>query len=180
MVGAGVSTHRRHSHFQRYLQLLQKLAARRTQHRRQGFRGLGFARFLRIGRSGQQLERYRAVEPSVFRPVDRPHPPAVDLPEVPDTLSVRINGVLKGLNENTVNDSQRVIANFLRELGLSCDLEVPPMSGAALGQMLAIDVACKEHKIAIEYDGQYHFLKEVGTGKVTYSENGRMKAKRRF
>jgi hypothetical protein len=46
--------------------------------------------------------------------------------------------------------------------------------------MLAINLACKEQKIAVEYDGPSHYLKELGTGKVTSTENGPTKAKRRF
>ena len=104
----------------------------------------------------------------------------VDLGKVPDALSARIDRAMKELDKNTVSESQRDIASVLRKLGISCDLEVSPLSSAAFGQMLAIDVACKEHKIAIEYDGQYHFLKELGTGKVTSFENGPTKAKRRI
>ena len=46
--------------------------------------------------------------------------------------------------------------------------------------MLAIDFASMEQKMAIEYDGPSHYLKALGSGELTSTENGATKAKRRF
>ena len=47
---------------------------------------------------------------------------------------------------------------------------------------MAIDFACKEKKIAVEYEGRYHFLTELGegTGDNGGRENGRTLARRRL
>jgi len=45
--------------------------------------------------------------------------------------------------------------------------------------MLAIDMACKDRMIAIEYDGPSHFLKGVDFVELSM-ENGPTKAKRRM
>jgi hypothetical protein len=79
-----------------------------------------------------------------------------------------------------VSRSQREIFQFLADLGVPCELEVSPLSNTSLGGMLAIDVACKEEKIAIEFDGPLHYLKELGSGNVSLMENGTTRAKRRF
>ena len=55
-----------------------------------------------------------------------------------------------------------------------------PIPDMSLGGMLAVDVACKDQMIAVEFDGPSHNLKEVHTGKITLSENGSTKAKRVF
>jgi len=41
-------------------------------------------------------------------------------------------------------------------------------------------MACTKRMIAIEFDGPSHFLKALGSGKLTSTENGATKAKRRF
>lgn len=46
--------------------------------------------------------------------------------------------------------------------------------------LLAIDMACTKRKIAIEFDGPSHFLKELKTGKLTRVEDGAIKSKRRY
>ena len=51
------------------------------------------------------------------------------------------------------------------------------------GEMLAIDFACKERKVAVEYNGVFHYLTDlVEGGAMRYGggENGRTKAKRRL
>eukprot|EP00978_Attheya_sp_CCMP212_P027911 scaffold94794_cov20-Attheya_sp.AAC.1 len=60
---------------------------------------------------------------------------------------------------------------MLTELGFSHENEVPPLEKWSMGDMLAIDMAYPKQKIAIEFDGPSHYLKEVGTGDVTRVEN---------
>ena len=79
-------------------------------------------------------------------------------------------------------------SSILRELGWKHDLRVSPIRLDRDGTtheddpgILAIDMANIETKVAIEYDGVWHFLREVGSGQVLPNmENGTTKAKRRF
>jgi len=68
---------------------------------------------------------------------------------------------------------------LLKEIGFEHECEVSPDSNI-LGGMLAIDFACSEQKVAVEYDGATHFLKDVVSGKLTAKRNGSTKAKCRL
>ena len=68
---------------------------------------------------------------------------------------------------------------LLNEVGFHHECEVSPDSSIS-GGMLAIDFACPERMIAIEFDGPWHYLKAVGSGELTCIENGATKAKRRY
>jgi len=50
------------------------------------------------------------------------------------------------------------------------------------GDFMAIDFACRERKIAVEYDGKYHFLTELEEGARANMgrQNGKTIAKRRL
>ena len=104
----------------------------------------------------------------------------IKLPEVPQNLLGKMNLAMKRSVKNKVTKSQKEIFQFLGALGVPCELEVSPLPNTSLGGMLAIDVACKEEKIAIEFDGPLHYLKELGSGKVSLTENGTTRAKRQF
>ena len=80
---------------------------------------------------------------------------------------------------NLVSKSSEEISKLLHEIGFHHELEVSPDS-TMTGGMMAIDLACKERKIAVEYDGPSHYLKALGSGVRTSTENGATKAKRRF
>jgi hypothetical protein len=80
--------------------------------------------------------------------------------------------------------SQKEVSGILDNLGFRHSLEVSPATNESRfplpGGMLAINMACRKQMIAIEFDGPFHFLREVGSGKVLYVENGATKAKHRF
>ena len=96
-------------------------------------------------------------------------------------------GMDADLIDNSPSRSQNEISSILRSLGFDHDEEVPPwilndessMTALPPG-MLAIDMACRQKMIAVEFDGPSHFLRQVGSGKVLDLENGATKAKRRF
>ena len=75
--------------------------------------------------------------------------------------------------------SSKEVSQLLHEIGFHHECEVSP-DGSISGGMLAIDFACPERMIAIEFDGPSHFLKAVGSGKLTCTENGATKAKCRY
>ena len=74
--------------------------------------------------------------------------------------------------------SQNEVSEMLDELGFKHENEVPLING--IKTFLALDMACTKRKIAIEFDGLTHYLREVGTGKGLNIENGPTKAKRRL
>jgi len=78
-----------------------------------------------------------------------------------------------------MSQSSKEVSQLLNEIGFHHECEVSPDSSIS-GGMLAIDFACPEQKIAIEFDGPSEFLKAVGSGKLTSIENGATKAKRRY
>jgi hypothetical protein len=104
----------------------------------------------------------------------------VQLPVVHQNLLGKMNLAMKRSVKYNVSRSQREIFQFLADIGVPWELEVSPVPNMELGGMFAIDVACKDEKIAIEFDGPSHYLKELGSGKVSLMENGTTRAKRRF
>jgi len=102
----------------------------------------------------------------------------VMLPQAPDDMIERMELALKTSNEH-VSRSSMEVSQQLHEIGFPHECEVSPDS-KTLGGMLAIDFACMERKIAIEFDGPSHYLKAVRSGNLTSTENGATKAKRRF
>jgi len=105
----------------------------------------------------------------------------VELPEVPMTMSRKMKSAMAQYTpeDNKVSRSVEQVSKALKEIGFDHELEVSPGSTIS-GGMLAIDLACKERMIAIEFDGPSHYLKALGTGMLTTKENGGTKAKRRF
>jgi hypothetical protein len=85
--------------------------------------------------------------------------------------------------DNISSSVQKEVSSILLGLGFDHDEEVSPWKDgelSALPGMLAIDMACRNKMVAIEFDGPSHFLREVGSGKVWNLENGATKAKHRF
>lgn len=106
----------------------------------------------------------------------------VALPSCPtESMLRRMKDALASLpaDDNVASTSTQEISTALREIGFDHELEVPPESSNQYG-MLAVDFACKSRKVAIEYDGDRHFLRSVNSGLRTTSRNGRTKAKRRL
>ena len=103
----------------------------------------------------------------------------VSLSELPEMMMKRTELGLARLDDNSVSKASEEISKLLKEIGFYHELEVSPDS-TMTGGMMAIDFACKERKIAVEYDGPWHYLKAVGNGVRTSTENGATKAKRRF
>jgi len=77
--------------------------------------------------------------------------------------------------------AEAIVIDVIRDMATPGihECEVSP-SGLMASGMLAIDFACLEQKVAIEFDGPSHFLKPVGSGKLTSTQNGATKAKRRY
>ena len=103
----------------------------------------------------------------------------VQLSQPPEKMAANMESALHRVDDNTVSRSTKEVSNLLKEIGLNHEEEVAPDKSLS-GGMLAIDMACTERKIAIEFDGPTHFLKALGSGKLTSTENGATKAKRRF
>jgi hypothetical protein len=79
------------------------------------------------------------------------------------------------------SSSQREVSQILTELGLQIEDEVSPSSKLEfLDSLLAVDMTCAKHTVAIEFDGPSHYLRSVKSGKLTRSENGPTQTKRRF
>ena len=78
-----------------------------------------------------------------------------------------------------VSKASDEISNILNDFGFAHEREVPPDSNIT-GKMMAIDIACTKRKVAIEYDGEHHFLKALGSGELTSQRNGSTEAKRRL
>ena len=102
----------------------------------------------------------------------------VNLLQIP-LMAERIKAALNSMEDNEVSRSSKKVSQLLNEIGFQHECEVIPVSSLS-GGMLAIDFASTERKIAIEFDGSSHFLKAVGTGKLTSIKNGATKAKRRY
>ena len=102
----------------------------------------------------------------------------VNLTQPPETMLTRMELALN-IADNTGSNASEEISQLLQEIGFHHELEVSPDSTTS-GGMMAIDMACKKRKIAVEYDGPSHYLKAVGSGVRTSTENGATKAKRRF
>ena len=81
--------------------------------------------------------------------------------------------------------SQKAISALLRRLGFDHEMEISPfLSDTSFDprdtDVLAIDMACKDKLVAVEFDGPNHFLREVRTGRVLNMPDGPTKAKHRL
>jgi len=82
-------------------------------------------------------------------------------------------------SDYSTSRSAKHISKLLTEMGFDHECQVYPDSSIS-GGMLAINFACKEQMVAIEYDGERCFLKVLRTGELTTTRNGKTKAKRRL
>jgi hypothetical protein len=98
----------------------------------------------------------------------------VELSQPPPKLQLMLDGMLF---ENADSKNQKEVSNQLRKFGFDHEYEVSPFECAP--GLLAIDIACKERMIAIEYDEPSHFLKDTDFVELAV-ENGPTKAKRRM
>jgi len=103
----------------------------------------------------------------------------VKVPAFPPELSTMMLEAI-GRSSNTVSKSSKQVSSSLTAIGFIHELEVAPDIENPVAKLLAIDFACRKQKIAIEYNGPSHYLKAVGTGKLTTMENGPTKAKCRL
>ena len=100
-------------------------------------------------------------------------PPPLELLKVPLSFGL----------ENEDSAAQNELSELLDELGLAHELEASPFHNHDfVPGLLAIDAAWKgSNRIAIEFDGPSHFLRDLRTGDILVDkENGPTKAKRRF
>jgi len=102
----------------------------------------------------------------------------VSLQEFPAAMAKRME-LAQCIVDNEVSRSSREVSQLLHEIGFHHVCEVSP-DGSISGGMLAIDFACLAQKVAIEFDGPAHYLKAVGSGKLTSTKNGATKAKHRY
>ena len=85
-----------------------------------------------------------------------------------------------------VNESyaQQEMSEILKDIGLDHDQEASPFlssnHGTAALEFWHIDCACRDRRIAIEFDGPTHYLRLAGSRRLAEIENGPTKAKRRF
>ena len=118
------------------------------------------------------LDLQQLAQTLIFAEVD-----GIKVPQMPQRMAKRME-----LVRNSVDESMSRwigISQLLNEIGFEHECEVSPDSSIS-GGILAIDFACPERKIAIEFDGPWRYLKAVGSGKLTSTENGATKAKRRY
>ena len=105
----------------------------------------------------------------------------VTLTTCPASMKKRITEALtaRGEEGNRISRSSKEVSVILKNIGFEHECEVAPDS-SLLGGMMAIDFACKKLKVAIEYDGESHFLKALSSGELTSKWDGRTKAKHRL
>ena len=114
------------------------------------------------------------AQTQIFAEVD-----GIKLLQIPEPMAERMELALNCIEDNEVSRSSREVSQLLLKIGFHHDCEVSP-DGLTSSGMLAIDFACSERMIAVEFDGPLHYLKAVGTGMLTSTENGATKAKRRY
>ena len=107
-------------------------------------------------------------------------------PALPPPLKARM---IEACNSLTTTSSkfEAEYSQLLSEIGFEHERGVSPFvidksSGGDFGEFLAIDMACRKRKVAVEYDGKHHFLTELKPGaKENFGkENGTTVAKRRL
>lgn len=103
----------------------------------------------------------------------------IELKATPSELQRRIKESTEG-KRTTIGWFEDEYSTLLHEIGFHHEREVPPMDNDSTGAFLAIDFADSEHRIAVEYDGEYHFLTNVTETGPTYRANGPTKSKRRL
>ena len=98
----------------------------------------------------------------------------ISLADLPPELRTKLEGLKPDIKFSIFEEE---ILTILFELGFDHQREVSPFEAAP--GMLSIDMACTDRKIAIEYDGPFHYLTVLdGSGRSV--ENGSTKAKRRL
>ena len=104
----------------------------------------------------------------------------VELPPAPPGLKKRMIQAAKLTDESSSRNEDEYSA-LLWEAGFKHEREVQFLEGD-YANFLAIHFAFKERKIAVEYDGKYHFLTELKMGEKPNHgrENGRTTAKSRL
>ena len=132
-----------------------------------------WGRVIALGEDFIDEELRQLAQTLIFAEAD-----GVKLLQIP-LMAERIKSALNSMEDNEVSRSSKKVSQLLHEIGFHHQCEVSPDRSLS-GGMLAIDFACPEQKIAIEFDGPSHYLKAVGSGELTFTENGATKAKRRY
>jgi hypothetical protein len=112
----------------------------------------------------------------------------VDLPLTPEFIT-QCRQTMQ--SSRIVSDLSAEVSQCLTEIGFVHDCEVVPDDKVTLpagaANMLAIDFANRESKLAVELDGPSHFLKHLAAPqseddwhRVDWTENGPTRAKRRY
>merc|ERR1719247_1623254 len=83
---------------------------------------------------------------------------------------------------NTVSDSQREVSECMRRVGFEHQMEVSPfviseeLRSFAVDDYLAIDFANVERRIAIEFNGPFHYLHDGSENGTTIAKHRLLKA----
>jgi len=93
-----------------------------------------------------------------FQLASRMEIPGIQLSPPKDALRNDMNKAMKS-STVTVSVAQKEIHGLLLTMGLDAELEVSPFDEDR-GGFLSIDIACKNKKLAIEFDGPSHFLSD--------------------
>ena len=100
--------------------------------------------------------------------------------EIPTSLEKQMVESISKQTDDAEGTNENEFSSLLSQIGFEHERQVTPF-GDTVGSFLAIDFACKKRKIAIEYDGEHHFLKNLSMGQATIGrETGRTVAKRRL
>eukprot|EP00187_Rhodella_violacea_P006841 CAMPEP_0174902780 /NCGR_PEP_ID=MMETSP0167-20121228/39846_1 /TAXON_ID=38298 /ORGANISM="Rhodella maculata, Strain CCMP736" /LENGTH=296 /DNA_ID=CAMNT_0016144899 /DNA_START=44 /DNA_END=934 /DNA_ORIENTATION=+ len=89
----------------------------------------------------------------------------------------------KGASKSTESSErfERAVAKELSRCGFDgFEMEVPPFEAGAGGELMKVDIAWKEAKVALELDGPTHFLKSPRGSAKTLTRDGPSKAKARL
>jgi len=103
----------------------------------------------------------------------------VELEEMGESRRAIVLGAMDTGN-NDASERGKEYIKVLRGMGYEGEEEFDALGGGE--RFMAVDYACVERKIAIEFDGRHHFLSDVegdSVGERLGGENGKTKAKRR-
>jgi RAP domain len=99
---------------------------------------------------------------------------SIDLAEAPKQLQSQLDRVTLPVNASPFADA---VSKVMVNTGFSHARNVSPFK--SIPGLLTIDLACVDHKIAVECDGPEHYLHVLGNS-TTRVETGPTKAKRRI
>ena len=109
----------------------------------------------------------------------------IALTALPSSLQHKVDEILaKEISDGNAGDDWGVAGLFEEELGMTLEREVSPFESGSGGSeaFLAVDLACRAKKLAVELDGPSHFVTVLsgGEGGEKWRENGATKMKTRL